>query len=69
MSCNYCTITLQLSASTVRADLNLSGNYNHVIVNGGQTNIVVSGNYNAVNAQGTTVLSVQNSGNGNTIQR
>ncbi len=69
MSCNYCTITLQLSASSVRADLNVSGNYNHVTVAGGQTNLVVSGNYNTVNAQGTTVLSVQNSGTGNTVQR
>ncbi len=69
VSCNYCTVTLQLSSPNVRADLNISGNYNHVTVNGGQTNIVVSGNYNAVNAQATTVLSVQNSGNGNTIQR
>ncbi len=69
MSCNYCTITLQLSASNVRADLDISGNYNHVTVTGGQTNISVSGNYNTVNAQGTTVLSVQNSGNGNTVQR
>ncbi len=69
MSCNYCTVTLQLGASTVTADLNVSGDYNYVTIIGGQANISVSGNYNVVNAQQTVVLSVQNSGNGNTIQR
>ena len=69
MSCNYCTITLQLSASNVRADLDLSGNYNHVTVAGGETNISISGNYNAVRDGQTAVLSVQDSGNGNTVQR
>jgi len=49
--------------------LNLSGNYNHVAIDGGEANISVSGNYNVVNAQQTVVLSVQNSGSGNAIQR
>jgi hypothetical protein len=69
MSCNYCTITLQLGSPSVTIDLQISGNYNQVTVTGGRTGIFVSGNYNTVNAQGTTVLSVQNSGVGNTIQR
>jgi hypothetical protein len=69
ISCNYCNITLQLSASNVRADLDLSGNYNHVTITHGETNISVSGNYNTVYAGRTVVLNVQNYGNGNTIQR
>jgi flagellar basal body-associated protein FliL len=69
MSCNYCTVTLQLSASNVKADLDLSGNYNHVTITGGKANVSVSGNYNVVNAQQTMVLSIENTGNGNTIQR
>jgi hypothetical protein len=69
MSCNYCTITLQLSASNVRADLDLSGNYNHVTITGGEANISISGNYNGVRDGQTVVLSVQDSGTGNTVQR
>jgi hypothetical protein len=83
ISCNYCNITLQVPVGCgqswplcngavyqhVRADLDISGNYNHVTVNGGEANISVTGNYNTVNAQHTVVLSVQNTGNGNTVQR
>lgn len=69
MSCNYCTVTLQLRAQHVTADIDLSGNYNHLTVIGGETNLSVSGNYNTVNVGQTIVLSVQNSGNGNTVNR
>lgn len=69
MTCNYCTITLYTTASSIRANLDITGNYNHVTITHGQVNISVTGNYNVVNAQQTIVLSVQDTGTGNTIQR
>lgn len=69
VTCNYCSITLQLANSNTVIDLELVGNSNHVTITGGQSNIDISGNYNVVDASQTIILSSHTTGSFNTIQR
>jgi len=67
--CNSCRLTFQLSGPQVRADFDFPGNNSYLTVNGGKTDVAISGNDNFIDLHHSMVLSVLDFGKNNTIAK